>query len=132
MALRWSTGHALEVTTSADLALLVAHDVGEALADLHGVGLAHGDVKPANIVLSDGRASLIDLGLAGPSRRSDVGGATPRYLARGDRQLGDARARDLLALGIVLGELSTSKVAASSEPLAAARAAAIPAPIGPI
>src|SRR6185369_12671976 len=32
-----------------ELALTVARDIGAALADLHGVGSAHGDIKPQNI-----------------------------------------------------------------------------------
>jgi serine/threonine protein kinase len=43
----------------------IAHDVCMALAYCHGVGMAHLDVKPSNILLSlDGTAKLADFGLA--------------------------------------------------------------------
>ena len=47
------------------LALLVARDIGAALADLHGVGSAHGDIKPQNIIVTPAGARLIDFGLSG-------------------------------------------------------------------
>src|SRR5262249_14005222 len=55
------------------LALSVARDVGQALSDLHALGVAHGDIKPGNIVVAgpmaaaDGgcQARLVDLGLGG-------------------------------------------------------------------
>jgi serine/threonine protein kinase len=102
LALRWIEGVVINpARVSGDrvgLALRIASDVGEALSDLHGVGLAHGDVKPDNLVFDfrRGGAHLLDLGLAGAAHTAAVTGATLRYLARGDADLGDARARDLL------------------------------------
>ena len=99
IALRWRDGvpvatHAKRsVEERMHLALAVAHDVAEALEDLHGIGLAHGDVKPENLLVDGGEVSLIDLGLAAPLHARRVEGATPRYLARGDADLGDGRAR---------------------------------------
>jgi len=104
-----------------DIARRVARGVGAALADLHELGLAHGDVKPANIVADDRAAMLIDWGSVSGATNTSVRGATPRYLGRNDRSLGDARERDLLALGIVLAELIDPKVRRASEPLEAAR-----------
>ena len=62
-----------------DLALTVARDIGAALSDLHGVGSAHGDIKPQNIVLTATGARLIDFGLSGDASAetaSDTIGAT--------------------------------------------------------
>src|SRR5262249_43829509 len=111
IALAWVDGADLLQARPGDAtqlqgALPIARDLGDALADLHAVGLAHGDVKPANVLRDrSGRAHLVDLGLACPIHESEVRGATPRYLARADSNLGDARARDLAALGVLLAEL---------------------------
>ncbi len=135
LALRWIEGAPLDPRAPGGedrvaLALRVAGGVGEALADLHEVGTAHGDVKPDNLLLgNDGGVHLLDLGLAGPAYARAIEGATLRYLARGDADLGDARARDLLALGVVLAEIADPAVAAAADPIAAARAARLPTPI---
>ena len=53
------------------------------LTGLHRASLLHGDVKPANIIVSEGGATLVDLGLAAPWREegSRPEGLTPRYAA---------------------------------------------------
>ncbi len=80
----------------------------EQLTLVHRAGFFHGDVKPANIIVDeDGRATLVDLGLAAPWR--DAGttapGLTPRYAAPellGGRPL-TVRA-EVYALGVTLRE----------------------------
>jgi serine/threonine-protein kinase len=43
----------------------IARDVGEALDHVHGNGVVHRDVKPANVLLRrDGAVKLVDLGIA--------------------------------------------------------------------
>src|SRR5262245_21432564 len=86
-----------------------AHDLAGALAHLHGRGIVHGDVCPANIrVAGDGRAVLIDFGLAGPpmpgdgAARGTLGYAAPEALT-GVR----SPAVDLFALGATLYEAWT-------------------------
>ncbi|AUX41911.1 protein kinase [Sorangium cellulosum] len=131
VAMRWVEGRsvaeaarALPAGEGAAFALAVARDAGEALGDLHGIGLAHGDLKPENLILTpEGRIGVIDLGLAGSIHQRSVEGATLRYLARRDVELGDARSRDLLALGTLLAELAYPGVAAAEDPIGAARAA---------
>jgi len=83
-----------------------AQELAGALAHLHGRGLIHGDVCPANIRLAgDGRAVLIDFGLAGPpvpgdgAARGTLGYAAPEALT-GVR----SAAVDLFALGATLFE----------------------------
>ncbi|WP_437580327.1 sigma 54-interacting transcriptional regulator [Sorangium sp. So ce887] len=131
VAMRWIEGRAVAEAVRelppgerAALALAVARDAGEALGDLHGIGLAHGDLKPENLILTpEGRIGMIDLGLACSIHETAVEGATLRYLARRDAELGDARARDLLALGTLLAEIALPSVEAADDPIGAARAA---------
>ncbi|WP_438001259.1 sigma 54-interacting transcriptional regulator [Sorangium sp. So ce185] len=139
-AMRWFEGRSVAEAVRglpqgerAALALAVARDAGEALGDLHGIGLAHGDLKPENLILTpEGRIGMIDLGLACSIHETSVDGATLRYLARHDAELGDARARDLLALGTLLAEIALPGVAAAGDPIEAARAAvAAPSAAGP-
>ncbi len=94
--------------------LLVARDIGRALADLHATGVAHSDVKPENILVeatADGvRSRLMDFGLAGAISETEARGGTRRYLAPEVFDVSassDARLRDLYALGVVLAELSS-------------------------
>jgi len=135
VALRWAPGAPLAPGLGeghAAIALGAARDVGDALADLHAMGAAHGDVKPANLLASAGIVRVIDLGLAGPLHATTVHGATLRYLDRSGSALGDARARDLVALGAVLAELGDPAVAAAEDPIAAARDRRLPGAIGAI
>ena len=130
VALKLVEGRPVDNSDTAPSPLQLARDIAEALADLHDVGIAHGDVKPANIMTAnDGRCHLIDLGLAGPVYSTRVVGATPRYLARGDRSVGDARARDVLALGLVVAELASEEVRAAAQPLDVARRISLPTDI---
>ncbi|MFO0548168.1 MAG: sigma 54-interacting transcriptional regulator [Polyangiaceae bacterium] len=113
------------------LAREVAIHVGLALEELHAGGVAHGDVKPANVLVGDDGARLIDFGLAGPSMERVPRGGTPRYLALGDRDLGDARERDRLAFGAVLAEILEPTLRDAPSAIEA-RAAKLPAPFDEI
>ncbi|HWO09257.1 MAG TPA: sigma 54-interacting transcriptional regulator [Polyangiaceae bacterium] len=126
LALEWVEGAALEprFVDGVDrvwLALVVARDLGRALADLHAAGFAHGDVKPGNVLFDAGRgrARPVDLGLSELAGERRLSGATPRYLPPEYRGVGagsDARARDLWALGVTLAELADERVAQSDAP----------------
>ncbi len=98
-----------------ELAHTVARDIGAALSALHASGAAHGDVKPANIVVGDDRARLVDFGLSGVAS-APLSGGTRRYLAPEvfADSAGDARARDLWALGATLLEILSPEAAATS------------------
>jgi serine/threonine-protein kinase len=81
-----------------------ADALANALAHLHGRGVIHGDVCPANVRLAaDGRAVLLDFGLAGAATpgaggaRGTLGYAAPEALA-GAR----TPATDLFGLGATL------------------------------
>jgi TolB-like protein len=96
-------------------ALRIAGDVAGALAYAHGRGVVHRDVKPENILLSNGQAMVADFGVAravslcGGERLTETGLAlgTPHYMSpeqvAGDPSL-DARS-DVYALGCVLYEM---------------------------
>ena len=128
IALDWSGELAVDPSSIRDeertaTALAVARDVGDALAALHAMGLAHGDVKPSNVVVRDGtegaRARLIDLGLHAASTEAIPVGGTRRYLAPEALSAGgegDARGRDLWALGMTLAEIGGSELRERSEP----------------
>ncbi len=116
----WIDGVALDRAAHADVEVLVL-GLARALGHLHALGLAHGDVKPANVLWTSGGPVLIDLGMSGPARDAALRAGTPRYLSTTAHEE-HAAARDLFALGLVVAERAWPEVARSSEPLHAARA----------
>lgn len=93
----------------------IARQTAEALHALHGARWLHGDVNPANIVISPrGDATLIDLGLA---RRLDGEEAihdgwtpvSPRFLAPEMHRAGVrlTSAADIFSLGVVLADMAS-------------------------
>ena len=100
-------------------AIRVTHQVGSALESAHRNGYVHRDVKPENILLSDGHALLADFGVAlisasrGSDAITDVGLAlgTPEYMspeqASGERDLGVPS--DVYSLACVLFEMLTGE-----------------------
>jgi len=95
-------------------AIDLAAQVGDALADAHGWGVLHGDLRPENIVeTSKGRAKVRDFGLAvwtvGGSDRADTaaGAVRPAAYRAPEQHAGkpiDERT-DVFALGAVLFEM---------------------------
>ncbi len=96
-------------------ALRITREVASALDYAHREGVVHRDIKPGNILLSDGHALVTDFGIAraihtsAGERLTDPGIAvgTPAYMspeqATGDRGV-DARS-DIYSLGCVLYEM---------------------------
>jgi hypothetical protein len=107
-----------------------ARAIAEGLAAAHREQIAHGDLKPENIVLRpDGQVKILDFGLAElrhettPLARAEALAGTPGYMApeqlRG--RLPDARA-DVFAFGVLLFEMATGR-----HPFAADRGAMLEA-----
>lgn len=100
----WAQEHG---PVSAEEAARIGGELCKALAAIHGTGLLHGDVKPANVMLADdGRVVLLDFGVAG-SLNDAAGPArqgTPLFMA--PEQLGAGEeltaAVDEYALGVLL------------------------------
>lgn len=83
----------------------VGQRLAEALRHLHEQGLAHRDVKPANVIFVDGKAKLADIGLvAARGQRTFVG--TEGFVP--PEGPGSAQA-DVYSLGKVLYEIATGK-----------------------
>lgn len=123
-----------------ELALVLARDVGDALAELHALGFAHGDIKPANVLVEPGvrrpeRAHVVDFGLGDDAESTTARGGTPRYLApevlRAPAR-SSGRARDLWALGVLLAEAASEDVARADDVALAAGSVTLPAGVDEI
>jgi DNA-binding NtrC family response regulator/serine/threonine protein kinase len=82
----------------------------EKLTRVHRAGLLHGDIKPANIIVSEENndANLVDLGLAEPfrDRGTTARGLTPKYAAPELLSGGALTVRaEIHALGVTLGDI---------------------------
>lgn len=100
-----SSRHANPIEVEVSCAVL--SQVAQALGYLHRLGRVHGDVKPSNILVENGRAVLIDFGLSmrighDGSEPSELGG-TRAYMSNA-RRLGASpcAASDWYAFGVVL------------------------------
>src|SRR5207249_4903595 len=60
LSTRLASGELLSITE----AVRIFRDVADALAHAHARGVIHRDVKPGNVLLSDGHALVMDFGIA--------------------------------------------------------------------
>jgi serine/threonine-protein kinase len=97
----------------------ILRDVLAALADAHANDVAHGDLKPENVLLAEGNALVADSGVVGAVDRARRGGAAgavtaalcaPAYVAP-ERSDGAPAGPpdDVFALGVLLHEMLTGR-----------------------
>jgi serine/threonine protein kinase/tetratricopeptide (TPR) repeat protein len=100
---------------SIDDAVRIVTDVADALGHAHALGIVHRDIKPENILLSGGRAIVVDFGIARAVSQavgdritsSGIVIGTPEYMSpeqTSDATTIDGRS-DLYSLGCVLYEM---------------------------
>jgi DNA-binding SARP family transcriptional activator/WD40 repeat protein len=122
LVMRWLRGGSLESSLARgplgfDRTLVVADQVGAALAAAHRAGVIHRDVKPANVLLDDiGNAYLSDFGIARsadvthhPADSSSIGSpayAPPEQLRREPVD----KTVDIFGLGVVVFECLTGRL----------------------
>lgn len=121
-------GHAVPLPLVAHVVLQIA----EALDHIHGHGLLHRDVSPANILLGiDGRVKLTDFGVAvaATEARGDALVGKPTYLPPECFRGGPpSPAWDVYALGVVLWEALAGRRPFAGDTLADVRRAVLAGP----
>jgi eukaryotic-like serine/threonine-protein kinase len=103
--LRSDTKRALGKRLETDFCIDVGVRLAEALRHLHDNGLAHRDVKPANVIFVGGKAKLADIGLVATRGQRTFVGTEGFVPPEGP---GSAQA-DVYSLGKVLYEIATGK-----------------------
>lgn len=109
--------HIEEGTLPLDRLMAVGGALADALGAVHAVGLAHGDVKPANVVMDDDmrEVRLVDFGLAGSLAGGSAAYAAPEVLGSGP----PSASADVYSLGLTLwAALHGAPLGTSGEELA--------------
>lgn len=96
----------------------IAAQVSAGLAAIHEQGLVHGDLKPGNVMISEGKAMILDFGFAQERARLSArrpgappDGGTPNYMSPERLRNGGASENDdVYAMALTLWEMWTCKV----------------------
>jgi serine/threonine-protein kinase len=96
----------------------IATEVCAGLAAIHAQGLVHGDLKPGNVMVTDGRVVILDFGFAQERARASArrpgappDGGTPNYMSPERLRSGGASAEDdVYAMALTLWEMWTCRV----------------------
>jgi tetratricopeptide (TPR) repeat protein/predicted Ser/Thr protein kinase len=100
-------------------ALVYASQILAALAEAHGKGITHRDLKPGNIMIAKSGIKVLDFGLAKSGQDETITASrmvmgTPAYMAPEQREGKQADARsDIYSFGCVLHEMLTGARASS-------------------
>ncbi|MFO0549032.1 MAG: protein kinase [Polyangiaceae bacterium] len=96
----------------------ISTQIAAGLAAIHEQGLVHGDLKPGNVMISDGRGIILDFGFAQERARVSArrpgappDGGTPNYMSPERLKNGGASEDDdVYAMALTLWEMWTCKV----------------------
>jgi serine/threonine-protein kinase len=113
---------------SGERTALLGRQIADGMAVAHAHGVIHGDLKPANIIVTaEQRVKITDFGMARRAQpdghrpngsNGDAISGTPRYLAP-ERLRGDpvTQSADVFALGLMLYEMLTGREALTGQTL---------------